>query len=82
MKRKIPSPCRDSNHRSSSPYPSAIPLNYPVHRKLVVKPEGMRTFRRPKCRWEESVIIDLRGMWAEFIWLRKETNSGERIDTK
>jgi hypothetical protein len=28
-KRKIPSPCRDSNPRSSSPQPSAIPLSYP-----------------------------------------------------
>jgi hypothetical protein len=29
VKRKIPSPCRDSNPRSSSPYPNAIPLSYP-----------------------------------------------------
>jgi hypothetical protein len=28
-KRKIPSPCPDSNPRSSSPYSSAIPLSYP-----------------------------------------------------
>jgi hypothetical protein len=28
-KRKIPSPYRDSKPRSSSPWPSAIPLNYP-----------------------------------------------------
>jgi hypothetical protein len=29
MKRKIPNPCRDLNTRSSSPYPSAVPLSYP-----------------------------------------------------
>jgi hypothetical protein len=29
VKRKIPSPCRDSNPRSSSPQSSAIPLCYP-----------------------------------------------------
>jgi hypothetical protein len=29
VQRKIRSPCRDSNHRSSSPYPSAIALSYP-----------------------------------------------------
>jgi hypothetical protein len=29
MKRKIPSPCRDSNPRSSSPWPSAIIQSYP-----------------------------------------------------
>jgi small-conductance mechanosensitive channel len=28
VKRKIPSLCRESNHRSPSPYPSAIPLSY------------------------------------------------------
>jgi hypothetical protein len=29
VKRKIPSPCRDSNPRSSSPLPSATPMSYP-----------------------------------------------------
>jgi hypothetical protein len=29
VKRKIPSPCQDSNPLSSSPKPSAIPLSYP-----------------------------------------------------
>jgi hypothetical protein len=29
VKRKIPSPCRDWNHRSSSPWFSDIPLSYP-----------------------------------------------------
>jgi hypothetical protein len=29
VKRKIPSPCRDSNPRSSNPQPNAIPLSYP-----------------------------------------------------
>jgi hypothetical protein len=28
VKRKIPSPCRDSNPLSSSPYSSPIPLSY------------------------------------------------------
>jgi hypothetical protein len=29
VRRKIPSPCWDSNPRSSSPLPSAVSLNYP-----------------------------------------------------
>jgi hypothetical protein len=29
MKRKIRSPCRNSNPQSSKPVPSAIPLSYP-----------------------------------------------------
>jgi hypothetical protein len=32
VKRKIPTPCRNSNPRSSSPQPSAIPLSYGVSR--------------------------------------------------
>jgi hypothetical protein len=35
MKREIPSPYRDSNLRSSSPYPSAIPLSYPCSKNVL-----------------------------------------------
>jgi hypothetical protein len=50
VKRKIASPCRDSNLRSFSPYPSAILLRYPgayvartvevrnAHESLTAKP--------------------------------------------
>jgi hypothetical protein len=34
VRRKIPSLCRHSNYRSSSPWPSALPLSYPAWRKL------------------------------------------------
>jgi hypothetical protein len=30
-----------------------------VHRVLVGKPEGKRPFRRPGCRWEDNIKMDL-----------------------
>jgi hypothetical protein len=35
VKRKIPSPCRDSNPQSSRPQPSAVPLSYPSSSPLL-----------------------------------------------
>jgi hypothetical protein len=43
-----------------------------VHRVLVGKPEGKRTFGRPRRRWEDNIKMDLqefgggRGDWMEF----------------
>jgi hypothetical protein len=36
VRRKIPSPCRDSISQSSIPYPIAIPLSYPTGIKLKI----------------------------------------------
>jgi hypothetical protein len=30
-----------------------------VYRNLVGKPEGKRPLRRPSCRWEDNIIMDL-----------------------
>jgi len=47
-----------------------------VYRVLVGKAEG----RRPKCRWEDNIKIDLqevgRGAWTSLIWLRVRTSGG------
>ena len=43
-----------------------------VHRVLVGKPEGKRPLRRPRCRWEDNIKMDLqevggrRGDWMEL----------------
>ena len=31
-----------------------------AYRVLVRKPEGMRPLRRPRCRWEDNIKMDLR----------------------
>jgi hypothetical protein len=31
-----------------------------IYRVLVGKPEGNRALGRPKCRWEDGIIMDLR----------------------
>jgi len=48
---------------------------------LVGKPEGKRTFGRPRLRWKDNIRIELRerecwGMWTECIWLRIGTSDG------
>jgi hypothetical protein len=51
-----------------------------VHRVLVGKPEGKRPLRRPRCRWEDNIKIDL----IEVVgvvgtgrsWLRIGTSGG------
>jgi hypothetical protein len=39
-----------------------------VHRVLVDKPEGNRPLGKPRCRWEDSIKIDLQeiggGSWG------------------
>jgi hypothetical protein len=43
-----------------------------VHRVLVGKPEGERPLRRPRCRWEDNIKMDVqevggaRGDWMEL----------------
>jgi hypothetical protein len=43
-----------------------------MHRVLVGKPEGKRLLRRPRCRWQDNIKIDLQqvggggGDWMEL----------------
>jgi hypothetical protein len=51
-----------------------------AYKILVGKPEGKRPLGRSRCRWEDSIRMDLveRG-WegvTGFIWLRTETIGG------
>jgi hypothetical protein len=51
-----------------------------VYRVLVGKPEGKRTLRRPRCRWEDNIKMDFRKwdveVWIDLSWLRIETGGG------
>jgi hypothetical protein len=51
-----------------------------VYRVLVGKPEGKRRLERPRSRWEDVIIMDLReidwGVWSGFTWLRIGTVGG------
>jgi len=49
-----------------------------AYKILVGKPGGRRPLRRPRCRWEDTVRMDLKTnrfgkLWTGFIWLRSET---------
>jgi hypothetical protein len=42
-----------------------------VNKILVWKPEGKRTFGRPKCRWEDSNRVNLKEIcWEGVDWIR------------
>ena len=47
-----------------------------VHRVLVGKPEGKRPLGRPRCRWEDNIIMGLQevgvghGDWMELAQVR------------
>jgi hypothetical protein len=45
---------------------------------LVGKPEGKRSFGRPRWRWENNITMDLGklglGVWTGFNWLRIGTS--------
>jgi hypothetical protein len=46
-----------------------------VYKVLAEKPEGKRPLRRPRCRWEDGIRMDLReiglvGGWIGFDCLR------------
>jgi hypothetical protein len=41
-----------------------------VYRLLVGKPEGKRPIGRPRCRWVESIRMDLREVgWGDVGWI-------------
>jgi hypothetical protein len=49
-----------------------------VYRVLVGKPEVKRLLERPRCRWEDGIRMDLRGIgwgggWSGFVWQRMGT---------
>jgi hypothetical protein len=46
-----------------------------VYRILVGKPEGKRSLRRPRCRWEDNIKMDV-GVGTGLSWLRIETVGG------
>jgi hypothetical protein len=42
-----------------------------VYRVLVGKPEGKRPLRRPKCRWEDNIRMDLQEVECGGMdWIR------------
>jgi hypothetical protein len=46
-------------------------------RIMMRKPERKRPLRRPRCRWEDNIKMDLRQdwvVWSGLIWLRLETS--------
>jgi hypothetical protein len=51
-----------------------------VYKVLVGKPEGKRPLGRPRRRWEDGIIMDLRetgwDVWIGSSWLRTGTGGG------
>ena len=47
-----------------------------VYRVLVGKPEGKRPLGRPRRRWEDTIKMDLQGVWTGSSWLRIEIAGG------
>jgi hypothetical protein len=51
-----------------------------VYRVLLGNPEGKRPLGRPRRRWEDGIIMDLReiglGVWSGFSWLRIGAGGG------
>jgi hypothetical protein len=52
-----------------------------VCRVLVGKPEGIGSLGRPRRRWNDGLIMDLRAvgrgrLWSRFNWLRIGTVAG------
>jgi hypothetical protein len=42
-----------------------------VYRDLVGRPEGKRPLGRPRCRWEDSIKMDLRETGIDGLnWIR------------
>jgi hypothetical protein len=41
-----------------------------MHKILVRKPEGKRPLVRPRCRWEDSIKINLKEIgWEDMDWI-------------
>jgi hypothetical protein len=40
------------------------------YRVLVGKPEGKRPLRKPRCRWEDNIKMNLQGKgWSGMGWI-------------
>jgi hypothetical protein len=49
-----------------------------AYRILVGKPEGKRSLRRPRRRWEDNIIIDLREMGCSSMdWIDLAQDRGQ-----
>jgi len=81
VKRKIPSPCRKVNPRSSRPWSVAITtelsrllarMGEMINTTLLSqKHERRRPLGRPRRRWEDNVTMDLREIgWEGVDWMR------------
>jgi len=40
-----------------------------IYTVLVGKPEGKRPLRRPRCSWEDNIVMDLREIGLEWCGL-------------
>jgi len=41
-----------------------------AYKILVGKPEGRRPLRKPRCRWEDNIRMDLRVIgWKDVNWI-------------
>jgi hypothetical protein len=51
-----------------------------VYKFSKANPEGNRQLRRPRNRWEDSIIMSLQelggGAWTGLIWLRIGSDDG------
>jgi hypothetical protein len=65
VREKIPSPYRDSNPRSSSQYPSAIPLSYPGSKLTHHRTITYRSIYALKYR--HSVEVSIINIEAVFV---------------
>jgi hypothetical protein len=42
----------------------------PIYNILVANPEGKRPVGRPRCRWEDSIVMDFRETgWEVVDWI-------------
>jgi len=51
-----------------------------IYRVLVAKPEGKRPIGRPRCRWEDNIMKDLRevdvGVRTGSSWIKTGAGGG------
>jgi hypothetical protein len=48
-----------------------------VYRVLVGKPEGKRPLRRPRCRWEGNIKVDLQEVGCGSTdWIERAQDTG------
>jgi hypothetical protein len=53
-----------------------------IYRVLVGKPEGKRPLRRPRCRWEDNIKMDLQEVECggmDWIWLAQDRDRWRAI---